>query len=55
LNNQLLQNNIRLLKDYGYGEELIQNPVLEIEKNKQGYDNIHYQTEEGKRKNLSFT
>ena len=49
MNNQLLQNNIRLLKDYGYGEELIQNPVLEIEKNKQGYDNIHYQTEEGKR------
>src|SRR5690554_5996386 len=34
---------------YGYDEELTKYPVLDIEKNREGYDNIHYQTEDGKK------
>ena len=49
MDNQLLKNNIKILKMYGYDEELTKYPVLDIEKNREGYDNIHYQTEDGKK------
>ena len=49
MDNQLLKNNIKILKMYGYDEKLIKHSVLDIEKNREGYDNIHYQTEDGKR------
>ncbi len=34
---------------YGYDENLINKPVIDIEKNNEGYDNIRYQTEDGKK------
>ncbi|HHY91605.1 MAG TPA: motility associated factor glycosyltransferase family protein [Clostridiales bacterium] len=46
---QLLLNNIELLKKHGYDESLVHHPVLDIEKNNQGYDNLRYETEDGKR------
>ena len=49
LDNQLLKNNIKILKMYGYDEKLIKHSVLDIEKNKEGYDNIHYQTKDAKK------
>ena len=49
MNSVLLQNNLKILKFYGYDEELLKVPVLDIEKSKQGYNNIHYQIgDEGK-------
>ncbi|NMB33105.1 MAG: motility associated factor glycosyltransferase family protein [Clostridium sp.] len=49
MNSVLLQNNLKILKFYGYDEELLKAPVLDIEKSKQGYNNIHYQIgDEGK-------
>ncbi|QXM05172.1 motility associated factor glycosyltransferase family protein [Crassaminicella indica] len=49
MDNQQLLLNIELLKKHGYTEEIIKNPILDIEKNNQGYDNLRYQTEDGKK------
>lgn len=46
---KLLYNNIKLLKEYGYDEEFSNNDLLEIEKNKQGFDNLRYETEVGEK------
>lgn len=49
MDNQQLLLNIELLKKHGYDESLIHHPTLDIEKNNQGYDNLRYETEDGKK------
>ena len=49
LDNQQLLLNKELLKQLGYSEELIKSPVMNLEKNNQGYDNLRYETEQGKK------
>lgn len=48
-NPELLENNIKLLIKHGYNEELIKASILDIEKSNQGYDNLRYEIEDGKK------
>ncbi|NLT96394.1 MAG: motility associated factor glycosyltransferase family protein [Clostridia bacterium] len=45
----LLEKNLKLLAQHGYSSGIIGNTVLEIGKSHQGYDNIRYKLENGKK------